>query len=47
MKKFILGLIIGLLLGGSLVWAAGRITLEDGRGAEIGTTANPLVISIQ
>lgn len=39
-----IGIVIGMALGGSIAWAAMRITLQSGSGIEAGTTANPLVI---
>lgn len=44
MRNFVIGMIIGTLLGGTLAWAATRVTLQSGNGAELGTTSNPLFI---
>ena len=44
MQGLIIGTIIGLLVGGTVVYAASRATLVKGDGTEIGTTANPIVV---
>ena len=44
MKNFIIGLIIGLVLGGSLAWAAGSIIWVDDSGKAMGTESNPIYI---
>lgn len=44
MKKFIVGLLIGLTLGGGIAWAASRVSLQNGAGLEVGTTSNPLYV---
>lgn len=37
------GFIIGVVIATAVTaWAASRMTLEDGTGNEVGTTANPL-----
>ena len=45
MKKFLVGFLLGMLLGGGIAWAATRAVLQDGNGNELGTAANPLYIS--
>jgi len=45
MRKFIIGFMIGLILGGTCAWAATGITLRNGSGDEVGTTTNPLVVA--
>lgn len=47
MKNFILGVIVGLLVGGGIAYAAGRVILINTAGAHIGTTSNPLYIKAQ
>lgn len=43
MRKYIIGFVIGFVLGNIVMaYAAQRITLQDGDGNVIGTTANPL-----
>ena len=44
MRNFIVGLMIGLLLGGGIAWAATRAVLQGGNGQELGTAANPLQV---
>ena len=44
MRNFIIGLIVGLIIGGGVCWAAMRVSLQDGTGNEVGTTSNPLYI---
>ena len=48
MSKFLQGIIIGvlagMLLGGTVVYAASRATLVSGNGNELGTTSNPIVV---
>lgn len=46
MRNFIMGLIVGILLGGGVAWAAMRVSLQDGTGNEVGTTSNPLYIEV-
>lgn len=46
MKNFILGLLIGLALGGGIAWAAQGVHLERGNGTEIGTTENPVYVTL-
>jgi hypothetical protein len=43
MRKFFVGMLIGLLIGIPLAWAASRAVLVDGTGVEI-SASNPLVI---
>jgi hypothetical protein len=45
MKRFILGLVIGLVIGGGVAFAASRIVLVNGTGNEIGNTSNPVYVS--
>lgn len=44
MKNFIIGLILGILIGGSsIVWAYSvGVILQDENGNAVGTTSNPL-----
>lgn len=45
MKNFIMGLIIGAVVGGGIGWAAGyRISIVDENNVVLGTAANPLHI---
>ena len=46
-KHFLLGLLIGMLVGIPLVMAAQGLTLVSGNGTELCTTANPMVVTIQ
>ena len=46
MKNFCLGFIIGGIILGGVAFAASRMTLQNGAGEEVGTTANPLTIQI-
>jgi hypothetical protein len=45
MKNIIIGIVIGLILGSTIAWAAMRIQLDDGNGNILGTTASPLYIT--
>ena len=47
MKKLVIGVLIGMLMGVSLGWAANRVVLVKGTGEEIGTTTNPVYITLQ
>jgi len=48
MRKYIIGFIIGLVLGAAISsYAAARYVLVQGNGTEIGTTANPINITLQ
>ena len=45
MKKFMLGIAIGVLFGSSVSWAAyTHLTLVNRAGNDIGTTANPIYV---
>ena len=44
MKKFIFGLITGLILGGGIAWAATSIVWVDNNGKALGTASNPIYI---
>jgi len=45
MRNFIFGLLIGLVLGGGIAWAATvYISLQDASGTEFGTESNPIYI---
>jgi len=44
MKKYIIGFIAGLILGGGVAIAAQGLVLQSGNGRELGTTANPMYI---
>jgi len=46
-KQFLIGLLIGMMMGIPLVLAAQGLTLQTGGGTETGTTANPLKVIIQ
>ena len=43
MRKFFIGIVIGMLIGMPLAWAASRMVLVDGGGAEI-SSSNPLIV---
>lgn len=43
-KDFILGLLLGTLLSATVAYAAQGLTLVNGGGTEIGTTASPLYV---
>lgn len=45
MKNFVVGLIVGLLLGGGLAWASGTFTWVFPDGNVAGTIANPIHIA--
>lgn len=45
MRNLIIGIVIGLLLGAGLAWAATRAVPVNGSYIELGTTANPMVVS--
>lgn len=46
MRKFIIGLIMGLVLGGGIAWAAAQRTiLLDSQENPLGTTEHPIFIS--
>lgn len=47
MRNFIIGLIIGLILGGGVSFAASRFGVVDDKGNLIGTAANPMYITFQ
>jgi hypothetical protein len=44
MKNLITGMLIGMILGGGIAWAAQGLVLQSGNGRELGTTANPMYI---
>ena len=45
MRNFIMGFIIGVILATVVTaYAASRIVLVDGDGAELATSSNPLVV---
>jgi hypothetical protein len=44
MRNIIIGVIVGLLVGGGIAWAAVSITLRNGQDIEVGTSANPIYI---
>lgn len=44
MRNFIYGVMAGIIITGGVAWAAQRVTLQNGGGTEVGTTANPLYI---
>ena len=46
-KQFLLGLLIDMMMGIPLVLAAQGLTLQTGGGTETGTTAHPMVVTIQ
>ena len=46
-KQFLLGMLVGMLIGIPMVLAAQGITLQKGTGEEIGTTDNPMVVTPQ
>ncbi len=44
-KYIFIGILIGMLIGGSIAWAASRIVMVSGAsGAELGTATNPLIV---
>lgn len=46
MKKYIIGFIVGIIIGGGSVWAANMyIVLQDSAGNVQGTTGNPLYVT--
>lgn len=48
MIKILIGILIGMLLGSSITYAALRLTvLISGNGMEVGIAANPMHITIQ
>ena len=49
MRKYIIGFIIGTIIGGGSVWAFGAvgIWLQDNNGNIVGSTANPIQVAIQ
>ena len=44
MKKLFIGLIVGMLVAGTVAWAIGTFRLVDDDGAAFGTAANPIVV---
>jgi hypothetical protein len=44
MRNLVIGFIIGMILGGSIAYAATRATLQNGSGVEIGTATSPIYI---
>jgi hypothetical protein len=44
MKKFLIGIIIGMLIAAPIAYAAGRMVWVNGSGNEVGTESNPLYI---
>ena len=46
-KTFLLGLLIGMLIGIPVLMAAQGLTLVSGNGTELGTAGNPMVVEIQ
>ena len=44
MKKFIAGLIVGIVLGGGIAWAASSIRWVDNSGVLVGTSSNPVYV---
>lgn len=44
MRNLIIGFVVGITFV-SLAWAAQGLTLVNGIGVEVGTTANPLYVS--
>lgn len=44
MRNLIVGILIGLVLGGTLAWAALEINITDGRGNILGIQSNPLKV---
>lgn len=46
MRKYIIGFIIGLVIGGGSVWASNMyIVLQDSSGHNVGTVSNPLYVT--
>ena len=43
-KDILLGILIGAMVFAPLAWAASRITLVNGSGVEMGTSASPLIV---
>lgn len=46
MRNIFIGVIIGMLLGGGIVYAAQRVVLVNGQGSELGTASNPINIAL-
>lgn len=49
MRNLIIGIIIGIIIGGGSVWALGAmgIWLQDQNGNLVGTTTNPIDVTMQ
>jgi type III secretory pathway component EscT len=47
MKKYIIGFIVGMIIGGGSAWAFGAmgIWIQDNNGNLMGTASNPLYIT--
>jgi hypothetical protein len=44
---FIIGLVVGLVIGSGIAYAAARVILSNSSGRDIGTTSYPLYIKAQ
>lgn len=44
-KYWIVGLLMGMVIGGGIAWAAGSLIWVDDSGKALGTTANPVYIT--
>ena len=45
MKNFVIGVLVGLILGGGIAWAYSvGVTLQDSTGNVTGTSSNPIYI---
>ena len=47
MKWLFIGVLLGMVIAAPIAWAASRVTLVQGNGTAVGTTANPLTVTIQ
>lgn len=46
-KTLLIGILIGSAISAPLAYAAARKTLVTGANVELGTTANPIIITLQ
>ena len=46
-RQFLLGVLVGMMLGIPIAWAAQGLTLVSGNGTELGTTSNPVYVEVQ
>ena len=44
MRNILIGVIIGLLIGGGIAWAAGQFMWVDGSGYSVGTATKPVYV---